>query len=175
MINGTMPSSIIKNYPNALFIDPIQEYSILFSSYRQMMLLLVAALLIGFILIIYLYQGIRASLAVALPVVLSILTSIGIFGIFGIGFSMFHTMGLLLVLCIGIDYALFLYWRKPGEKEFLLLGNTLAAITTLLSFGLLALSSTAAIHSFGMTVFVGIVLNFLITTLFLGNVKCTKL
>jgi predicted exporter len=82
---------------------------------------------------------------------------------------------LILVLCIGIDYALFLYWRKPEENGLLLLGNTLSAITTILSFGLLILSSTKAVYSFGLVVFLGIVLNFFITTLFLGNIKCKNL
>jgi predicted exporter len=87
---------------------------------------------------------------------------------------MFHAMGLILVLCIGIDYALFLYWRKAEEKELLLLGNALAAITTILSFGLLVLSTTTAVYSFGMTVFIGIALNFFITTLLLGYTTCKK-
>lgn len=160
------------NHPNATYIDPVREYSLLFESYREVMLRLVGSLLLGFALFLSLYRGFKASIAITTPVLFSMLATVGIIGLFGIGFSMFHAMGLVLVLCIGIDYALFLYWRKPEEKELLMLGNTLAAITTILSFGLLALSKTTAVNSFGMTVFIGIVLNFFITTLFLGNTKC---
>ncbi len=174
MINGTLDINEIENYPGMTYVDPIHEYSSLFASYRAVMMILVGTLLATFALIISIYQGIRASITVTLPVILSILTTVGIIGIIGCGFSMFHAMGLILVLCIGIDYALFLYWRKPDEKELLLLGNTLAAITTILSFGLLALSATTAVYSFGMTVFFGIVLNFFITTLFIGNTTCKK-
>lgn len=162
------------SYPNTSYIDPVYEFSSLFSSYRQVMMILVASLLVCFSIMIGLCQGIAKAVVITSPVFLSILTTIGIIGVSGIGFSMFHAMGLVLVLCIGIDYALFLFWHEPGKKDLLLLGNALAAITTILSFGLLTLSSTTAVHSFGMTVFIGIVLNFLITTFFLGDAKCKK-
>ena len=174
MINGTVDARKICDFPGTTYVDPVDEYSKVFASYRQVMMLMVAGLLSGFALMLTFSQGIRAAMAIISPILLSILTTIGIIGVLEIGFSMFHAMGLILVLCIGIDYALFLYWRKPGEKGLLLLGNALAAITTILSFGLLALSTTKAVNSFGMTVFIGIVLNIFITTLFLGNAKCKK-
>jgi predicted exporter len=124
--------------------------------------------------VISIRQGLRAAMVISTPVLLSILITVGLLGIFGIGFSMFHAMGLILVLCIGIDYALFLYWRKKEEKELLLLGNAMAAVTTILSFGVLTLSTTTAVHSFGLTVLIGIILNFFITTLFMETTKCKK-
>jgi predicted exporter len=36
-------------------------------------------------------------------------------------------------------------------------------VTTLLAFGLLALSTTAAIHSFGLTILIGILVAFLLS------------
>lgn len=174
MIHGKSDISTIGNHQGATYVDPVQEYSSLFASYRRTMLWLVAGLFATFALIIGLYKGFWASLSVAAPVLLSLLTTVGLFGLLGIPFSMFHAMGLILVLCIGIDYALFLYWRVADEKELLLLGNALAAITTILSFGLLILSATTAVYSFGLTVFIGITLNFFITTLLLGNIRCKK-
>jgi len=181
MLNGQIENSridsIIAHYENVQFIDPVRDYTSLFTSYREVIMLLVVGLLIGFALMLTLRQGIRTAIKITTPVLFSILTTIGIIGSIGIGFSMFHAMGLILVLCIGIDYALFLFWRETPDKnvhngELLLLGNALAAITTILSFGLLSLSTTTAVNSFGFTVFLGIVLNFLITTLFLGHIKC---
>lgn len=172
MINSPVEAHKFEGYSGAVYVDPVREYSLLFSSYREVMMLVVVGLLLGFTFIISCSQGIQAAFTIISPVLLSILTTIGIIGLFGIGFSMFHAMGLILVMCIGIDYALFLYWRKPSEKELLLLGNALAAVTTILSFGLLTLSTTASVHSFGMTVFTGIVLNFFVTTLFLGSSRC---
>lgn len=174
LLNSPLKAGEIAHLSTALYIDPVNEYSLLFSSYREAMLLVAGGLLLSFALIISCSQGMRTALRITTPVVLSILTTVGVIGLSGIGFSMFHAMGLILVLCIGIDYALFLYWREPNDKDLLLLGNALAATTTLLSFGLLTLSTTASVHSFGITVFTGIVLNFFVTTLFLGSSRCKK-
>ena len=42
---------------------------------------------------------------------------------------------------------------------------TLSALTTMLSFGLLSLSSTYAVHSFGFTVLIGIACAYLLSPL----------
>lgn len=165
---------MVSEMPGVQFVDPVHEYSRLFSSYRYVMMMLSVLLLCGFTFMLAVRKGMRTAVTITTPVLLSMLATVGIMGLFGMGFSMFHAMGLILVLCIGIDYALFLYWREnpeTGQKDLLLLGNALAAITTILSFGLLSLSTTTAVNSFGLTVFVGISLNFLITTLFLGRRK----
>lgn len=160
---------------NVRLIDPVGEYTSLFASYRELMMILAMALVVVFFLLLTLRNGLGTAFVITRPVVLSVLMTASLLGILGVGFSMFHAMGLILVLCIGIDYALFLFWRdlktEEGE-ELLLLGNGLAAITTILSFGLLSLSATSAVSSFGLAVFIGIVLNFLITTLFLGKIEC---
>ncbi|HUX78827.1 MAG TPA: hypothetical protein VMW10_03640 [Alphaproteobacteria bacterium] len=168
---------LVSKYDSISYIDPPQEYSSLFTSYRQIMMGLVLLVLCGIGLMISVWKGLKVASIIILPVVLSLLATVGIISLLGMPFNLFHTMGLLLILCIGIDYAFFLYWRKPqanlmGEGDLLLLANGLAAITTILSFGLLAFSKTTAIHSFGLTVFVGILLSFCVTTLFLGKGKC---
>lgn len=172
MLTSKVDPSLIAGLKDVTYVNPIHEYSSLFASYREVMIILVGGLFLGFLILITLRQGYKAAITITSPVLLSILTTVGILGILNIGFSMFHAMGLILVLCIGIDYGLFLFWRNPNEKELLLLGNGLAAITTILSFGFLSLSTTEAVHSFGLSVFIGIVLNFFITTLFLGNKRC---
>ncbi len=71
-------------------------------------------------------------------------------------------MALLLVLGIGVDYALF--FRETGlDNPATLLAIALSSLTTLLAFGLLALSATTAIHAFGQTILVGILVAFLLS------------
>jgi len=59
------------------------------------------------------------------------------------------------VLGIGIDYAIFL---REGRSSPLssLIAVLVSAATALLSFGLLAFSGTPFIHSFGLTLAIGI-------------------
>lgn len=52
--------------------------------------------------------------------------------------------------------------ERVGGAATSLLGTLLAAVTTWLSFGLLALSATPAIASFGLTVSLGLVFSFLL-------------
>lgn len=176
LLNGVISDreivTLAHNYPNVIFIDSLNEYKSLFQTYRTIIILLIFSILIGIISFITIKKNSTSAFKVITPVSLSLFTSIGILGICHIPFNLFHAMGLLLVLCIGIDYGLFLYWQRQPHKdktELVLFANGLAAMTTLLSFGLLALSETGAIHSFGLSVFLGITLSFLLTTLFLGR------
>jgi len=159
------------NQEGVAYIDLPHEYSSLFATYRQIMMGLVLAVLFGIMTVLSIWKGMKESVRIVLPVVLSILATIGIISLSGISINLFHTMGLLLILCIGIDYALFLYYRGNQKGDFLLLANGLAALTTILSFGFLSFSQTLAIHSFGLTVFIGIVLCFCLTTVFFGKGK----
>ncbi len=167
--------TLTHNHPNVSYIDTLQEYESLFRTYRMMIIYLIFTILFGIIIFVSMKKNIEAAFKVVTPVSLSLLATVGILGLCQVPFNLFHGMGLLLVLCIGIDYGLFLYWQAPSretKKDLILLANGLAAVTTLLSFGLLALSQTGAVHSFGLAVFVGITLSFLLTTMFLGkNIK----
>jgi predicted exporter len=167
--NDDAMQALSTKYPGVLYVDITKEYSQIFGVYRQIVLFLIAGILCGILLFLMIKESVFSAIKVIGPVALSIMTSIAMLSIWGIPLSVFHAMGLLLVVCIGIDYAFFLYYRKKAAEDYHLLGNGLAAITTILSFGLLALSQTNAVHSFGISVFIGISLCFCITTLFLGN------
>lgn len=74
----------------------------------------------------------------------------------GVAINLFHVLALLLTLGVGIDYSIF--FAESGEhRDSTMLAVLLSTITTLLSFGLLALSQTAAISSFGTVVSIGMV------------------
>ncbi len=71
---------------------------------------------------------------------------------------------MILVLGIGIDFTLFLAEAR-GDLRITMFAITLSALTTMLSFGLLSLSSTYAVHSFGITVLIGIACAYLLSPL----------
>ncbi|XSZ47311.1 hypothetical protein ACP8HZ_00250 [Francisella noatunensis] len=60
-----------------------------------------------------------------------------------------------------MDYVLFLA-ESHNRFNHTMLALALSAITTILSFGLLALSNTPAIEYFGLTVLIGISVAFLL-------------
>ncbi|MCO8162607.1 MMPL family transporter [Pseudomonas sp. 21LCFQ010] len=97
---------------------------------------------------------------VTLPL-LAALCSLASLGWLGQPLTLFSLFGLLLVTAISVDYAI-LMREQVGGAAVSLLGTLLAAITTWLSFGLLALSQTPAISNFGLSVSLGLVFSFLL-------------
>jgi len=137
------------------FIDTAATYSRLFAEYRHKAALL-ALLSYVFVAALLLWRyGPKGAAAVMAVPLAAALTSLGFIGLSGDVFSLFNVMALLLVLGISVDYGIF--FREAGSASATtFLAVTLSALTTLLAFGLLAFSGTAAIHAFGITVFAGI-------------------
>lgn len=155
-----------------IFIDRVDDISQLLKRYRQFAseLVFVAYILI-FLLLIIRYKFKKACLVI-LPPLLAAGFALAISGWFGVPLNLFNTLALLLVLGIGIDYTLFFaeiadYGKR--EQETTMLAIMLSAITTILSFGLLALSNTPVIHSFGLMVLVGICMAFLFAPIVIGK------
>ena len=82
--------------------------------------------------------------------------TLGLLGYAGADINLFHVLALLLVLGVGIDYSIF-FAESHTNRDTTMLAVILSTATTLLSFGLLALSATAAIRSFGIVVSIGMV------------------
>jgi predicted exporter len=78
----------------------------------------------------------------------------------GQAFTFFHAMALVLLLSIANDYAIFSAESPAARRSVTLLAVWMAALTTLLSFGLLAVSRVPAVHNFGSTMLIGILLAF---------------
>ena len=81
--------------------------------------------------------------------------TLALMGYTGQPLTLFSLFGLLLVSAIGLDYAIVMHERVGGAPPSLV-GIGLAALTTLFSFGLLALSTTPAIANFGFAVGAGV-------------------
>ena len=97
---------------------------------------------------------------VALPL-LAALCSLASLGWLGQPLTLFSLFGLLLVTAISVDYAI-LMREQIGGPAVSLLGTLLAALTTWLSFGLLAVSSTPAVSNFGLSVSLGLAFSFML-------------
>ena len=70
----------------------------------------------------------------------------------------------LLLLGVGVDYGIFLLEHRDDPASWLAV--SLGAASTLLAFGLLALSATPALHSFGLSLLLGIGLVWLLSPCF---------
>lgn len=105
--------------------------------------------------------GLGAALRIVALPLLAALCSLASLGWLGQPLTLFSLFGLLLVTAIGVDYAI-LMREQIGGAAVSLLGTLLAALTTWLSFGLLAISSTPAVSNFGLAVSLGLAFSFLL-------------
>jgi len=147
------------------FVDPAGDFSRLLGKYRSrsIKLLVLSAVLMA-PLLIWRY-GLRKGLWVMVPPLLAVVLTPSLRSLMGGSFTFFDAMALVLVLSIGVDYAVFCAETTNERKAVTILAVTMAACTALLSFGLLALSRVEAVHNFGATMTLGILLSFLFAPL----------
>ena len=151
--------------PGVRWVDQVQSVSVLLGRYRHMMGLLLLAGHAVVLLALVLRYGRRAWRA-WLPTVVATLGTLALLALFGQPLQLFNVLALALLLGIGIDYGIFLLERENGEPGSAWLAVVLGAASTWLSFGLLALSSTPALHSFGLTLLFGILIVWFIAPLY---------
>ena len=80
--------------------------------------------------------------------------------------NVIHLVALLLVIGLGLDYALFLGRREPfRERRATVQAVTACAASTTLAFAILAASSIPLLHFLGLTVAIGSAVSFLLAGL----------
>ncbi len=158
--------------PGVRFIDRTGEISSLMRRWRVGMTeLLVLGYAVIFAALWWRFK--RRAWRALLPTAVTSLVALGVVGYLGEPFSLFHVLALWLLLGMGVDYGIFLLEHPDdGGEAWLAVG--LGAVSTLLSFGLLAISSTQAIHAFGVTLGIGIALVWLGSPLVVDSRKPTE-
>ena len=146
----------------ARLIDKRQHLNGLFRHTRnQAAWLKLASFALAWLVLWRVFGARRGSLILAVPLI-SAAATVGLLGWLGLPVSLFAMFGLLLVAAIGADYAVYaLTAREPPAAK--LGGILLAALTTAISFLLLAISTTPAVAAFGITVSLGVGLNVLLS------------
>ncbi|MDO5102368.1 MAG: MMPL family transporter [Lautropia sp.] len=99
--------------------------------------------------------GWRRGLAVLAAPLAAALMTMATMGWLGVPITLFSAFGLLLVSAMGIDYAVHAQ-GAPHTPAARLAGMLLAALTSMISFALLSISSTPAVAGFGICVTIGI-------------------
>jgi predicted exporter len=145
----------LQNLQGVSLVDPPGDLSALFARYRVRASWLLAGAYALVFMGLGLKFGWRNGLTIISVPVAGALVSLAMTGWLDQLFSLFNLFALLLVLGIGIDDAVFFYLAED-KRACTSLAVTLSALTTLLSFGLLALSSTEIVHAFGFTVAIGL-------------------
>lgn len=145
----------LASQPGVTYIDKVGDVSDIFSRYRKLALQWVLIAYAVIFLLLLMRYGIRKGSLMLLPPILAAIVAIAGVGLLGVTVNLFSFLALLLVLAIGIDYTIFL-GEASQRHATTMMAVILSSITTILSFGLLALSNTPVLQGFGLTLLFGI-------------------
>ncbi|MBD1575178.1 MMPL family transporter [Vibrio sp. S11_S32] len=179
-LTGLKDAAFIQRYANSqsnlTYLDKTDDISRLFGLYRERVAELLALASAIIFMVVALRYGVKQGIKIMIPPLIAGGAGIAVTVLTGTPLNLFNLLALILILGIGIDYTLFFaeYSRAKIASTTIshsqplhstLLAISLSGLTTLLSFGLLALSDTQAIHSFGITVLFGIIVCWLLAPL----------
>ena len=147
----------------ATVLDIKGEADALYSTY---LLEAVRLSLAGFAaIVILLLIALRSPLRVVrvvIPLALAVLAVAGGFALLGRQLTILHVIGMLLIVAVGSNYALFFDRRAadahPGSVPLTLASLLIANVATVVSFGILAFSSVPVLAALGSTVAPGALL-----------------
>lgn len=166
--NATAAASV----EGAVVLDLKAEIDRLYSGYLDRAMLMSALGLA--IIVALLFWALRSPLRVVrvmAPLVAGVLAVAAWHVLNGTRLSLLHLVGLLLVVAIGSNYALFfdrIALRRDRSTPRTLASLALANTTTVASFGVLSLSSIPVLQSIGSTVAVGAFITLLFAAMLAG-------
>jgi predicted exporter len=148
---------------NVTVIDLLAETNALFDSYlREALVFSGLGCLAILALLLLTLRSIPRTLRVALPLICAVVCMAGTLVLGGTLLTILHLVGLLLVVAIGSNYALFFdsatAVTSAREQRQTSLSLVTANLTIVGSFGMLALSSVPVLAILGTTVGLGTVL-----------------
>lgn len=156
--------------PDALFVDMKNEADRLYQNYvhEDIRLSLGGFAGIVVLLVLALRSPVRAARTLA-PLVAAVIVVIAGLAVAGKSLTILHLIGMLLIVAVGSNYALFFNYRAHAEDNAIspqtLVSLVIANLATVLGFGLLALSKVPMLETFGLTVGPGAILALLFSAI----------
>ena len=145
--------ALSENEPGVYYVNQIENISTLMGNYRSQVINWVLLAYLG-VLVVLLFRYKRQVWRIVLPPLLASIFTLAILVQLEDGVNLFHLMALILVLGIGLDMGIFLSETQDAAHTWLAV--SLSTLTSLLAFGLLALSKTPVLHHFGLAVLLGL-------------------
>ncbi|MBC7393811.1 MAG: transporter, partial [Variovorax sp.] len=165
--------SALAGVPDVQVVDVGRELGALYDRYlhEAFVQVLLGALAVVVLLGLYLRSP-RRLLAVCQPLVFAVVLTLGGLAVLQVQLGILHLVGMLLVVAVGSNYALFFdQLRETGRAdEDTLASLMLANLTTVVSFGLIAISNIPSLSAIGRVVAPGAMLALLLSAAFVRGV-----
>ncbi|WP_223246742.1 MMPL family transporter [Sulfuriferula thiophila] len=160
------------NLPNVLFVDMKIESDSLYSGYlHEAILLSLGGLAAIIALLLVVYRSPMHVMRIIVPLAAAVISVTAGLLLFGQQLIILHLIGLLLVVAVGSNYALF-FNRSDNETHIAprtLASMLFANLTTVAGFGLLAFSNVSILQAMGVTVAPGVILALIYSAIFARN------
>lgn len=152
--------------PDALFIDMLGASNRLYDGYLNNTILLslfgMAAIVV---LLAFALRSPQRLFQVLTPLAIAIVLVMAGLNLLGERLTLLHLVGLLLIVAVGSNYALF-FSRGASPDALTLASLVLANLTTVIAFGALAFSQLPILQAFGSTVAPGAWLALVLSAIF---------
>jgi predicted exporter len=139
------------------------------------------------ILLAFSLRSLAGLMRVMVPLITAVLAVAAILAITGQRMTILHLIGLLLIVAVGSNYALFFARssmanavamkssekNQSGIKPTTLASLVFANITTVIGFGVLGFSTVPVLNAIGITVGIGVVLALLFSAMFYADASAT--
>jgi predicted exporter len=146
------------NMPAVTYIDLKEESNRLMTAYRDRTSVAVVCGLFAISVVLAVGLGSVSLLGpIVFPLVSALAVVAAVLNLSGESLSLFHVATFLLVIGLGLDYALFFNRLEGSEEERrrTFYGLLVCSTTTILVFGVLATSSIPVLHAIGLTAALG--------------------
>ena len=159
-----------RGLPEVLFVDMKAESNQLYSGYLHEAIVLSLGGLIAIIgLLLVVCRSLPRVARIIAPLLAAVVTVTGGLTLLGQQLTILHLVGLLLVVAVGSNYALF--FDRPDQASAVIAPRTLASmllanLTTVAGFGLLAFSKVSILQAMGATVAPGVILALIYAAIF---------
>lgn len=143
------------NVPGALFVDLKAEADRMYVDYvHEDIRLSLAGFLVIVVLLVFALRSVSRAARALAPLVAAVLVVAAGFALAGVPLTILHLVGMLLIVAVGSNYALFFCKRddEAGITPRTLVSLLVANLATVAGFGLLSLSHVPLLETFGLTV-----------------------
>ncbi|WP_018996618.1 MMPL family transporter [Hirschia maritima] len=154
----------LSNSEKNVIVDTASEYSQAFASYRALSgrsLIIAVCVALVFVFIVYRKPF---ALSIVLAPAAAMLCGIYLPAIWGQQITFFSMAGAMVLFGVSVDYSAFMWEAGRKQEAWTKASVLVGAVTTMLSMGLLALSETLPVRSFGITVAVGVICALIFST-----------
>jgi predicted exporter len=154
---------------NVIFIDMKTESDHLYAGYMQEAIMLsLSGLIAIIILLLVTLRSITQVLRIIAPLAAAVITVTAGLAYLGQQLIILHLVGLLLVVAVGSNYALFFNQSSTNASNSprTFASMLFASMTTVIGFGLLAFSNVSILQAMGVTVAPGVILALIYSTVF---------